>query len=122
MVGLHHLIAFLIDKLYWSHCCKSDGIVRKLRDATQMGYAEEWWQHLWYWLFFTIRCLLVVFGIIFTLCMTGVVMDARSFIKNNQEMVAKYEALEYPTAQDYVKAYEYNKKYESARLFATEEV
>lgn len=122
MVLLHHSIAFLLEKLYESTHCKSDGIVRKLRDASIMGYAEEWWQHLWYWLFFSIRALLVVFGIIFSLCMTSVVTDASSFIKHNQEMVAKYEALEYPTAQDYVKAYEYNKKYESARLLATEEV
>lgn len=50
------------------------------------------------------------------------VIDARSFIKNNQEMITKYEALEYPTVQDYIEAYKYNKKYESARLLATEEV
>lgn len=37
-------------------------------------------------------------------------------------MIAKYEAIEYPTAQDYIEAYKYNKKYESARLLATEEV
>ena len=75
MVLLHHSIAFLLEKLYESTHCKSDGIVRKLRDASIMGYAEEWWQHLWYWLFFSIRALLVVFGIIFSLCMTSVVTD-----------------------------------------------
>lgn len=101
---------------------KSDGIVQKLRDASIMGYADEWWQHLWYWTFFTIRCAVCLFGFIFALGLAGVTLDARSFIKNNQEMIAKYEALESPTVQDYVKAYEYNKKYESARLLATEEV
>lgn len=101
---------------------KSDGIVQKLRDASIMGYADEWWQHLWYWTFFTIRCVVCLFGFILALGLAGRVFDARNFIKNNQEMIAKYEAIEYPTAQDYVKAYEYNKKYESARLLATEEV
>jgi hypothetical protein len=63
-----------------------------------------------------------LFGFIFALGLASVTFDARSFIKNNQEMIAKYEALEYPTAQDYVEAYKYNKKYECARLLATEEV
>ena len=121
-VGLHHLIAFILEKVYKSSKVKSDGIVRKLRDASVIGYAEEWWQHLWYWLFFSIRCALCLFGFIFAICLASSVIDARSFIKNNQEMVAKYEALEYPTVSDYIEAYKYNKKYESARLFATEEV
>lgn len=122
LVGIHHLIAFILERVYMSSKVKSDGIIRKLRDASIIGYAEEWWQYLWYWLFFSIRCALCLFGFTFALCLAGRVFDARSFIKNNQEMVAKYEALEYPTAQDYIKAYEYNKKYESARLLATEEV
>lgn len=101
---------------------RPDGIIRTLRDMSIMGYAYEWWQHLWYWTFFTIRCAVCLFGFIFALGFATMVFDARSFIKNNQEMITKYEALEYPTAQDYVKAYEYNKKYESASLLATEEV
>lgn len=40
----------------------------------------------------------------------------------HQEMITKYEAFEYPTAQDYINALKYNKKYESAHLLATEEV
>lgn len=50
------------------------------------------------------------------------VVEASTFIKDNQEIVAKYEAIEYPTVKDYIEAYEYNKKYESARLLATDEV
>ena len=122
LVGLHHLIAFILGKIYWSSKVKSDGIVRMLRDASIMGYAEEWWQHLWYWTFFTIRCAVCLFGFIFALAFTTMVFDAKSFIKNNQEMITKYEALEYPTAQDYIEAYKYNKKYESAHLLATDEV
>ena len=122
LVGLHHLIAFILERAYMSSKVKSDGITTTLRDMSIMGYAEEWWQHLWYWTFFTIRCAVCLFGFIFALGLVGVTLDARSFIKNNQEMIAKYEVLEYPTAQDYVKAYEYNKKYESASLLATEEV
>lgn len=122
LAGLHHLIAFILEKTYMSSKVKSDGIIRTLRDMSIMRYADEWWQHLWYWTFFTIRCAVCLFGFIFALGLVGCVFDARSFIKNNQEMITKYEALEYPTAQDYVKAYEYNKKYESARLLATEEV
>ncbi len=122
LVGLHCLIAHILGKVYWSGNVKSDGIIRKLRDASIMGYAEEWWQHLWYWTFFTIRCTVCLFGFIFALALACTAIDARSFIKNNQEMVAKYEALEYPTAQDYIAALEYNKKYESACLLATEEV
>ena len=122
LIGLHHLIAFILERLYVSDKVKSDGIIKKLRDMSIMGYAEEWWQHLWYWTFFTIRCAVCLFGFIFALGLAGLTLDARSFIKNNQEMIAKYEVLEYPTAKDYVKAYEYNKKYESARLLATDEV
>lgn len=122
LVGLHHLIAYILERLYVSDKVKSDGIIKKLRNISIMGYAEEWWQHLWYWTFFTIRCAVCLFGFIFALGLAGVTLDARSFIKNNQEMIAKYEVLEYPTVQDYIEAYEYNKKYESARLLATEEV
>lgn len=122
LIGLHHLIAFILERAYWSDKTKSDGIIRKLRDASIMGYADEWWQHLWYWTFFTIRCVVCLFGFIFALGFATMVFDARSFIKNNQEMITKYEALEYPTVEDYIKALKYNKKYESAHLLATEEV
>ena len=122
LVGIHHLIAFILQKVYWSNKVKSDGIVRQLRDASIMGYADIWWQHLWYWTFFAIRCAVCLFGFIFALGFATMVGDARSFIKNNQEMITKYEALEYPTAQDYINALKYNKKYESAHLLATEEV
>ena len=50
------------------------------------------------------------------------VLSASAFIKDNQEIVTKYEAIEYPTVKDYIEAYNYNKKYESARLLATDEV
>ena len=122
LVGLHHLIAFILEIAYMSSKVKSDGIIRTLRDMSIMGYPEEWWQHLWYWTFFAIRCAVCLFGFIFALGFATMVTDARSFIKNNQEMITKYEAIEYPTAQDYVNALKYNKKYESARLLATEEV
>lgn len=122
LIGLHHLIAFILEKAYMSSKVKPDGIIRTLRDMSIMGYAYEWWQHLWYWTFFTIRCAVCLFGFIFALGLAGVTLDARSFIKNNQEMIAKYEAIEYPTVKDCLEAYEYNKKYESARLLATEEV
>lgn len=122
LVGLHHLIAFILEIACMSGKVKSDGIIRTLRDMSVMYYADEWWQHLWYWTFFTIRCAVCLFGFICALCLAGVTLDARSFIENNQEMITKYEALKYPTAQDYVEAYEYNKKYESARILATEEV
>ena len=122
LVGLHHLIAFILERVYMSSKVKSDGIIRKLRDASIMGYAEEWWQHLWYWTFFTIRCTVCLFGFIFALAFTTMVFDAKSFIKNNQEMITKYEAIECPTVQDYIEVYKYNKKYESASLLATEEV
>lgn len=122
LIGLHCLIAHILGKVYWNGKVKSDGIVRKLRDASIMGYAEEWWQHLWYWTFFTIRCAVCLFGFIFAIGFATMVIDARSFIKSNQEMAAKYEAMEYPTAQDYINALKYNKKYESARLLATEDV
>ena len=118
LVGIHHLIAFILERAYMSSKVKSDGIIRTLRDMSIMCYAEEWWQHLWYWTFFTIRCAICLFGFIFALGLAGVTLDARSFIK----MIAKYEALEYPTTQDCIEAYKYNKKYESARLLATEEV
>jgi hypothetical protein len=122
LVGIHHLIAFILERVYHSDKVKSDGIIRMLRDASIMGYADIWWQYLWYWTFFTIRCAVCLFGFIFALGFATMVSDARSFIKNNQEMITKYEALECPTVQDYIEAYKYNKKYESARLLATEEV
>ena len=124
LIGIHHLIAFILQKVYCSNKVRFDGIgiVRQLRDASIMGFADEWWQKLWYWTFFAIRCAVCLFGFIFTLGFATMVGDARSFIKNNQEMIAKYEALEYPTAQDYIEVYKYNKKYESARLLATDEV
>ena len=122
LVGLHHLIAYILERLYFSDKVKSDGIIKKLRDASIMGYADEWWQKLWYWTFFAIRCTVCFFGIAFSIFMIEYVVDASSFIKNNQEIVSKYEAIEYPTAQDYIEAYDYNKKYESASLLATDEV
>ena len=61
-------------------------------------------------------------GIVFSLFMINYGLDASAFIKDNQEIVTKYEAIEYPTVQDYIEAYNYNKKYESARLLATDEV
>lgn len=122
LIGIHYVIASILERVYHSDKVKSDGIIRMLRDASIMGYAEEWWQHLWYWTFFTIRCVVCLFGFIFALAFATMVFDARSFIKNNQEMITKYEALEYPTVQDYIEAYKYNKKYESARSLATEDV
>ena len=122
LVGLHHLIAYILERLYVSDKVKNGGIIKKLRDASIMGYADEWWQHLWYWTFFAIRCAVCLFGFIFALGFATMVTDARSFIKNNQEIVTKYEAIEYPTVKDYIEAYNYNKKYESARLLATDEV
>ena len=121
LVGLHHLIAYILERLYFSDKVRCDGIIKSLRDAFVMR-AEKWWQKLWYWTFFAIRCTVCFFGIVFSIFMIEYVVDASSFIKNNQEMITKYEALEYPTAQDYVEAYKYNKKYECARLLATEEV
>ena len=124
LIGIHHLIAFILQKVYCSNKVRFDGIgiVRQLRDASIMGFADEWWQKLWYWTFFTIRCAVCLFGFIFALAFTTMVFDAKSFIKNNQEMITKYEAIECPTVQDYIEAYKYNKKYESARLLATDEV
>lgn len=121
LVGLHHLIAYILERLYFSDKVRCDGIIKSLCDAFVMR-AEKWWQKLWYWTFFAIRCTVCFFGIVFSIFMIEYVVDASSFIKNNQEIVSKYEALEYPTAQDYVEAYKYNEKYESARLLATEEV
>ena len=122
LVGLHHLIAFILERLYVSDKVKSDGIIKKLRDASIMGYADEWWQKLWYWTFFVIRLTVCFFGIVFSLFMINYVLDASAFIKDNQEIVTKYEAIEYPTVQEYIEAYNYNKKYEIARLLATDEV
>ena len=122
LVGLHHLIAYILERLYVSDKVKSDGIIKKLRDASEMWRLKKWWQYLWYWTFFTIRCIVCFFGIIFSIFMMESVIDASIFIKYNQEIVAKYEAIEYPTVKDYKEAYDYNKKYESARLLATDEV
>lgn len=122
LVGLHHLIAYILERLYFSDKVKSDGIIKKLCDASITGYADEWWQKLWYWTFFVIRLTVCFFGIVFSIFMIDYVVNASSFIKNNQEIVSKYEAIEYPTAQDYINALKYNKKYESAHLLATEEV
>lgn len=122
LVGLHHLIAYILERLYVSDKVKSDGIIKKLRDASVMGYADEWWQELWYLTFFVIRLTVCFFGIVFSIFMIDNVLDASAFIKDNQEVVAKYEAIEYPTVKDYIAAYDYNKKYESARLLATDEV
>ena len=122
LIGLHHLIAFILEKVYLSSKVKSDGIIRQLFDASIMGYADEWWQKLWYWTFFAIRCTVCFFGIAFSIFMIKYVVDASSFIKNNQEIVSKYEAIEYPTIKDCIEAYDYNKKYEIARLLATDEV
>lgn len=122
LVGLHHLIAYILERLYVSDKVKSDGIIKKLRDASVMWRPEKLWQKLWYWTFFVIRCTVCLFGFIFALLLVGATIDARSFIKNNQEIVTKYEAIEYPTVKDYIEAYDYNKKYESACLLATDEV
>lgn len=122
LVVLHHLFAYILERLYHSYKVKSDGIIKKLRDASAMWRLEKWWQYLWYWTFFSIRCTVCLFGFIFALLLVGATIDARSFIKNNQEMISKYEAIEYPTVKDYIEAYDYNKKYESARLLATDEV
>lgn len=122
LVGLHHLIAYILERLYVSDKVKSDGIIKKLRDASVMCRQEKLWQKLWYWTFFVIRLTICFFGIVFSLFMIEYVLDASAFIKDNQEIVTKYEAIEYPTVQEYIEAYNYNKKYESARLLATDEV
>ena len=122
LVGLHHLIAYILERLYYSDKVRCEGVIKKLRDAFVMWRAERWWQKLWYWTFFVIRCTVCFFGVVFSIFMIENVLDASSFIKDNQEIVAKYEAIKYPTAQDYIEAYNYNKKYESARLLATDEV
>lgn len=122
LVVLHHLFVYILGRLYHSNKVKSDGIIKKLRDASEMWRLKKWWQYLWYWTFFTIRYAFCFFGIIFSIFMMEMVVDASTFIKDNQEIVAKYEAIEYPTVKDYIEAYDYNKKYESARLLATDEV
>lgn len=122
LVGLHHLIAYILERLYVSDKVKSDGIIKKLRDSFVMWRPEKLWQKIWYWTFFAIRCTVCFFGIIFSIFMVESVVEASTFIKDNQEIVAKYEAIEYPTVKDYIEAYEYNKKYECARLLATDEV
>lgn len=117
-----HLIAYILERLYVSDKVKSDRIIKKLRDASVMWRQEKLWQKLWYWTFFVIRLTVCFFGIVFSLFMIKDVLSASAFIKDNQEIVTKYEAIEYPTVKDYIEAYNYNKKYESARLLATDEV
>lgn len=101
LVVLHHLFAYILKRLCYSDKVKSDGIIKKLRDASEMCRPEKLWQKLWYWTFFIIRCTVCFFGIIFSIFMIEMYLDASAFIKDNQEIVAKYE---------------------SARLLATDEV
>ena len=122
LVGLHHLIASILERAYCSNKVSSLGLIRKLRDASVMGYAEEWWQHLLYWTFFAIRYIICVLGVMLSLCTIGEIIDASNFIKHNQEIVAEYDAIERPTMSDIIYACEYNKRYKTAHLFTTEEV
>lgn len=122
LIGLHHLIAFILERAYRSSKVSSYGIIRKLRDASIMGYAEERWQHLLYWTFFTIRYIILSLGAIFSLCIITCAVDASNFIKHNQEVVAEYDAIERPTISDVMYACNYNERYDIACLFATEEV
>lgn len=122
LVGLHHLIAFILERAYCSPEVKSYGIIRKLRDASIMGFAEEWWQHLWYWTSFAIRCIVCLVGIMLSLTVAVSSIDASNFIKHNQEIVAKYDAIERPTLSDIIYACDYNERYAMAHLLATEEV
>ena len=122
LVGLHHLIAFILEIAYCSSKVSSYGIIRKLRDAHIMGFAEEWWQHFWYWTSFAIRCIICVVGLVFSLCIITCAVDASNFIKHNQEIVAEYDAIENPTMSDIIYACNYNERYDMACLFATEEV
>lgn len=122
LVGLHHLIAFILERAYCSSNVSSYGIIRKLRDASIMGCAEEWWQHLWYWTSFAIRCIVCLVGIMLSLTVAVSSIDASNFIKHNQEIVAKYDAIERPTLSDIIYACDYNERYAMAHLLATEEV
>jgi hypothetical protein len=122
LIGLHHLIAFILERAYCSSNVSSYGIIRKLRDASIMGLAEEWWQHLWYWTSFVIRCIVCFIGIMLSLCLMTFSLDASNFIKHNQEIVAKYDAIERPTMSDIIYTCNYNERYDMACLLATEEV
>lgn len=122
LIGLHHLIAFILERAYCSSKVSSFGIIRKLRDASIMGFAEEWWQHFWYWTSFAIRCIVCIVGIMLSLCVATFSIDASNFIKHNQEIVAKYDAIERPTLSDIIYACNYNERYVMAHLLATEEV
>lgn len=122
LIGLHHLIAFILEKAYCSPTVSSYGIIRKLRDASIMGYAEELWQHLWYWTSFVVRCNVCFIGIMLSLCFMASSLDASNFIKHNQEIVSKYDAIKRPTMSDIIYACEYNERYDMACLLATEEV
>lgn len=122
LIWLHHLIAFILERVYRSDRVKNFGIIRSLRDASIMGYAEEWWQHLWYWTSFAIRGIVCIIGIILSMCVVNFAIDASNFIKHNQEIVAEYDAIECPTISDIIYAYNYNKRYDMACVLATEEV
>ena len=122
LIGLHHLIAFILERAYSSPEVSSYGIIRKLRDASIMGLAEEWWQHLWYWTSFAIRCIVCSVGLMLSLTVVVSSIDASNFIKHNQEIVAKYDAIEHPTVSDVVYACNYNERYDMACVLATEEV
>lgn len=41
LVGLHHLIAYILERLYVSDKVKSDGIIKKLRDSFVMWHPER---------------------------------------------------------------------------------
>lgn len=122
LIGLHHLTAFILERVYRSSKVSSHGVIRKLRDASIMGYAEEWWQDFWYWTSFAIRCIVCFIGVMFSLCVVHFAIDASNFIKHNQEIVAEYNAIEHPTMSDFIYAYNYNERYDMACLLATEEV
>lgn len=122
LIGLHHLIAFILKKAYCSPTVSCDGIIRKLRDASIMGCAEEWWQHLWYWTSFAIRIVVCEIGVMLSLILMASSLDASNFIKHNQETVSKYDAIERPTMSDIIYACKYNERYDTACLLATEEV
>ncbi|MBQ2396589.1 MAG: hypothetical protein II304_06030 [Bacteroidales bacterium] len=122
LVGLHHLVAFILERAYCSSKVSSFGIIRALRDASIMGFAEEWWQHLWYWTSFAIRGIVCIIGLTFSMCVVYYAIDASNFIKHNQEIVAEYDAIERPTLSDIIYACDYNERYAMAHLLATEEV
>lgn len=122
LICLHHLIAFILERAYCSSNVSSYGIIRKLRDASIMGLAEDWWQHLWYWTSFVVRCIVCFIGIMLSLCLMTFSLDASNFIKHNQEIVAEYDAIERPALSDIIYACNYNERYDMACLLATDEV